>query len=70
MEKYKPVKIINPMFNNNLSILIANPSLLNNVYEYYFKEIKNIFLITQNDIKLFIFILKYLNQSSKYKDIH
>ena len=69
MEKYKPVKIIKPMFNNDLSILITNPSLLNNVYEYYFKEIKNIFLITQNDIKLFKFILKYLNESDKYKDI-
>ena len=53
--------------NIDLSLLIAEPSLLNFFYNNYLKEIDNIYLIKKEDIKLIKFILNHLCKN--YKNI-
>ena len=61
--------ILTSKLNLFLSKFEAEPKYLNYFYVNHYKEIDDLYLINQEDIKILKFIMNYLFISEKYKDI-
>ena len=68
MENNFGEKIKFPKINQHLLKLIEESLSINNFYLNHFKEIDNLYFITNDDIKLIKFIFNYFFNFIKYKD--